>query len=108
MHSMIQEIVFRLCTKQSAGRKSQGKQLKFTPQLDKFVLWKLALRNIMFWKRKSVYTSSKLSKPQSILNRSSFKCLFLDIGSESLQFDNASIYIRFGVKYANYAMLLTL
>ena len=33
----IQEMAFRLCTKQSAGRKSQeDKQLKFAPQLDKF------------------------------------------------------------------------
>ena len=31
-------IVFRLCTKQGVGGKSQeGKQLKFPPQLDKFV-----------------------------------------------------------------------
>ena len=30
---MIQEMAFRLCTKQSAGRKSQeDKQLKFAPQ----------------------------------------------------------------------------
>ena len=33
----IQEMAFRLCTKQSAGGKSQeDKQLKFAPQLDKF------------------------------------------------------------------------
>ena len=32
----IQEITFRLCTKQSKGRKSQeDKQLKFAPRLDK-------------------------------------------------------------------------
>ena len=32
----IQEMGFRLCTKQSAGWKSQDKQLKCAPQLDKF------------------------------------------------------------------------
>ena len=33
----IQEMVFRLCTKQSAGVKRQeGKKLKFAPRLDKF------------------------------------------------------------------------
>ena len=33
----IQEMAFRLCTNQSAGRKSQeDKQLKFVPRLDKF------------------------------------------------------------------------
>ena len=34
---MIQEMAFRLCTKQSAGGKNQeDKQLKFAPRLDKF------------------------------------------------------------------------
>ena len=34
----IQEMGFRLCTKQSAGGKSQeSKQLNFAPRLDKFV-----------------------------------------------------------------------
>ena len=33
----IQEMVVRVCTKQSAGGKSpEDKQLKFAPQLDKF------------------------------------------------------------------------
>ena len=35
----IQEMAFTLCTKQSAGGKSQeDKQLKFEPRLDKFCL----------------------------------------------------------------------
>ena len=38
-------------------------------------MWKLALRNLMFWKQKSV-TSPKLSKPQSLLNRSCFWMFF--------------------------------
>ena len=54
----IQEMAFRLCTKQSAGKNSQeGKQLEFA-QLDKFALWKLALRNLMFLKHKSVTSPS--------------------------------------------------
>ena len=45
----IQEMAFRLCTKQSADGKSQeDKQLKFAPRLDKFAYWKLGLRNLMF------------------------------------------------------------
>ena len=33
----LQEMAFRLCTKQSAGEKSQeDKQLKFAPRLNKF------------------------------------------------------------------------
>ena len=35
--TIIQEMAFRLCTKQSAGGKSQeDKQLKFAPRLNKF------------------------------------------------------------------------
>ena len=34
---MIQEMAFKICTKQRAGRKSyKGKQLKFAPLLGKF------------------------------------------------------------------------
>ena len=36
---MIQEMAFRICTKQSAGGKSQeDKQLKYAPRLDKFCI----------------------------------------------------------------------
>ena len=42
---------------------------------------------------------SEWSKPQPISNRSSFQFLFLDIGSESLQFNNANIYVQFGVTF---------
>ena len=44
----IKEMALRLCTKQSTGWKSQDKQLKFAPRVDKFALWKLGLRNLMF------------------------------------------------------------
>ena len=55
MQFTIQKLALRLPTKQSTSGKSQeDKQLKFTPRLDKFAKWDLALRNLMFWKRKSV------------------------------------------------------
>ena len=62
----IQEIAFRLCTKQSAGGKNQkDKQLKFAPRLNKF---EKALINYSF----------EWSKPQLILlNRSSFQMFIL-------------------------------
>ena len=47
-------MTFRL-SKVQVGKSQEGKQLKFAPQLDKYALWKLALRNLMFWKRNQLH-----------------------------------------------------
>ena len=52
----------------------------------------------MFWKPKSVTSQSEVNHSWYYIE-TVFKCLFLDIGSESLQFDNASIYVQFGVTF---------
>ena len=62
----IQKIAFRLCTKQSARRKSlEDKQLKFAPQSDKFAFESV---NLLLLQR---------NKPQLILNRSSLQMFIL-------------------------------
>ena len=55
----------------------------------------------MFWKRESVTSLSWVNQSRHYIE-AVFKCLFLDIGSEILQFDNASIYVQFGVTFITF------
>ena len=52
----------------------------------------------MFWKHKSVASPSWVNHSR-YQREAVFKCLFLDIESESLQFYNASIYVQFSVTF---------
>ena len=88
----IQEMAFRLCTKQSRA----GKLKKVTSRLYKFAWLKLVLRNLTFWKCKSVTFLSWVNHSW-YWTIAAFKCLFLDFGSESMQFNNWSIYVQLGV-----------
>ena len=92
-------------------------QSRKTPQMRGFVFsnyqslnnWNLLLELGEILKQKPLETScfesenqifSELSKPQSILNKGSFQMMIiLGYWKSSLQFDNASIYVLFGVAF---------
>ena len=58
----------------------------------------------MFWKRKSVTSPSWVNHSWYSIE-AVFKCLLLDIGSESVQFDNGSIYVQFCVTFIMFSAI---